>query len=357
MLSFYDKQAIDSLARRFRLDPQMVRRLRIDLLKRARGVEYALEGIPADRRSSFAEAIQFRSLDDVRRFDSGMDGASKLVSKTSAGFSIETVILRPATGRTSLCVSSQVGCAAACAFCATGHMGIARDLTAAEILDQIVVASELLKAEDRRIRNLVFMGMGEPMHNEATLVETLATLQDPSMFAHPASRILVSTVGVPDPLLRVAEQFPSTNFAVSLHSAVQETREAIIPLAKRYPLQQLRDTIVHLNAIQPERTGVMIEYLLLDGVNDTEAAATALIEWLRGLRVHVNLIPYNKIEQAPQLKSSSSETIEAFSERVRSAGYPTTVRYSLGRDIDAACGQLVQAENRAVASRLARERR
>lgn len=357
MISFYDKQAIDSLAKRFRLDPQMVRRLRIDLLKKARGVDDALEAIPANQRSGFAEAIQFRSLTEVRRFDSGVDGASKLVSKTTAGFSVETVILRPATGRTALCVSSQVGCAAACAFCATGHMGIGRDLTAAEILDQVVVANELLKPESRRVRNLVFMGMGEPMHNEATLVEVLTTLQDPSMFAYPATRILVSTVGVPDPLLRVAEKFPTTNFAISLHSAVQATRETIIPLAKRYPLQQLRETIEHLNAIQPKRTGVMIEYLLLDGVNDSGAAATALTEWLQGLRVHINLIPFNKIEQAPQLKSSSRETIEAFSERVRSAGYPTTIRYSLGRDIDAACGQLVQAENRAVASRLASERR
>lgn len=353
MISFYDKPAIDDFGKRLGIDPQAIRRARIDFFKRSRGSEAALQAIPEDRRADFAAAASFHPLTNLRRFDSEIDGASKLVSSTPAGFSIETVVLRPSTGRTALCVSSQVGCAAACAFCATGHMGVARDLTAAEILDQIVIANELLALEGRRVRNLVFMGMGEPMHNEATLVEVLATLQDPAMFAHPPTRTLVSTVGVPDSLLRVARRFPDTNFAISLHSATQSVRETIIPLARRYSLEQLRETILQLNRVQPPRTCLMIEYLMLEGLNDSQQDASTLIDWLAGLRVHVNLIPFNRIAQAPQLRSSPRTAIEAFGKAVRAAGYPATIRYSLGHDIDAACGQLVQTENRAVARRLA----
>lgn len=353
MISFHDKPSLDAFARSLRLDPQVIRRMRTAFFKKSRGVAAALDQLPTDARSRFAAEVEFRSLSDVLRFDSAIDGASKLVSKTATGFSIETVILRPATGRTALCVSSQVGCAAACVFCATGHMGIARDLSPSEILDQITLANELVRDEGRRVRNLVFMGMGEPMHNEAAVGEVLERLQDPAVFAHPASRVLVSTVGVPTTLLRFAKRFPSVNFALSLHSAIQGTREQIIPLAKRYSVERLRETAIELNRIQPDNK-FMIEYLMLDGLNDDETHASALIDWLAGIRAHVNLIPFNPIEQAPHLKSTPRPRIEDFSARLRAAGYPTTIRYSLGGDIDAACGQLVQDENRAVAAELSK---
>ena len=149
---------------------------------------------------------------------------------------IESVILRIATGRTTLCVSSQVGCAAACDFCATGKMGIARNLSPAEILDQVVQARQIAAAEGRTIRNLVFMGMGEPFHNEENLYATLAALAAPELFHHPPSRILISTVGLPDAMIRAARRFPEVHFALSLHSARQDVRERLIPLAARYSL-------------------------------------------------------------------------------------------------------------------------
>ncbi|MEO0529619.1 MAG: radical SAM protein [Planctomycetota bacterium] len=262
------------------------------------------------------------------------------------------MILRTATGRTALCVSSQIGCAAACAFCATGHMGIARDLTSDEILDQLLLANRHLRPEGRRVRNLVFMGMGEPLHNESNVHAALSTLLNPVAFDHPASRILLSTVGVPDPWIRTAETFPTINYALSLHSAIGEQRAKIIPLAKRYSLEQIRDAIGELNRLQPAKTAVMVEYLMLDRFNDSMEDALALIDWLDGLRVHVNLIPFNPIAQAPDLRSSPREVIKRFAERIKANGFPTTIRYSLGKDIDAACGQLVIDENQALAREL-----
>ena len=353
MISFYDLPAVDALARELKIDPGDLRKARARYFKRSLGADGALSAIPDDRREAFAARVAFRALADLRRFDSAIDGATKLVSRTAAGFSIESVILKPATGRVALCVSSQVGCAAACAFCATGQMGVARDLSAPEILDQLAIANESLVAEDRRVRNLVFMGMGEPLHNEAALHEVLTVLQSPAGFHHPPSRTLVSTVGVPDALVRSAEAFPDTNFALSLHAARQEVREQIVPLARKHTCDMLRAAVQHLNAIQPAKTSVMIEHILLDHVNDTTADADALIDWVDGLRVHINLIPFNAIEGAEHLKASPRETIEAFGARVRAAGHPTTIRYSLGADIDAACGQLVRDENRAVAQQLA----
>ena len=160
-------------------------------------------------------------------------------------------------------------------------MGIARNLLAAEILDQVVLAGELLADEGRAVRNIVFMGMGEPFHNEEVLYEVLAALQTPELFHWPAVRILVSTVGIPDAMVRCARRFPEVNLALSLHSVRQEVREQLIPLATRYSLADLRATLEKLNSIQ--RQPVMIEYLMLAGLNDSADDARELLAWLAGL--------------------------------------------------------------------------
>lgn len=352
MISFFDIPAIDALVRELRFDPQQLRKARIAYFKKSLGIDAALDCLPPEHRRAFAEQVTFNPLSEATRCESDLDGATKIVTRTELGFSIESVILRPTTGRIALCISSQVGCAAACAFCSTGHMGVARDLTTAEIVGQVVHTNELLRQEGRRVRNIVFMGMGEPMHNETNLHDALSVLQNPATFDHPASRMLVSTVGVPDPLLRTAKRFPRTNFALSLHATTDEVRQQIIPLAKRYSLEHLRETIVELNAIQPEKVSVMIEYLMLDGLNDSLDDAQRLARWVEDLRVHLNLIPFNPIPQEPQLRSSPRSTIEAFGAVLREAGHPTTIRRSLGSDIAAACGQLVREENRQLAQQL-----
>lgn len=352
MVSVLDLPAIESLRRELRIDPQTLRRFRNALLKHGRSDAEALDELPAHARMEFAACVELHSLELHSRADSTHDGATKLLFRTAAGLLIEAVILRIATGRTTLCVSSQVGCAAACDFCATGKMGIARNLSTAEILDQLVQARQIVAAEGRTIRNLVFMGMGEPFHNEEALHESLAALAAPELFHHPASRILVSTVGIPDAMIRTARRFPLVHFALSLHSARQEVRERLIPLAAHYPLASLLRSVAELNRLQPPNTEVMIEYLLLDGVNDSADDAHALVEWLGNLRVHVNLIPYNPIDDAPHLTGSDRPTREAFGAILKAAGLKTTIRYSLGADVAAACGQLVRRENRHVAAQL-----
>jgi 23S rRNA (adenine2503-C2)-methyltransferase len=346
-ISIYDSPGIDRLRSELKFEPRRLRQLRTAYFKKFRGVAAALAELPEQVRDEFARRVEFHPLAIEHAFDSEVDGATKLVLRTPAGMLIEAVIMRTGTGRVSLCVSSQVGCAAACGFCATGQMGIARNLSSAEILDQVVLAGERLAAEDRVVRNIVFMGMGEPFHNEETLYEVVSALLAPELFHYPPRRILISTVGIPDAMIRAARRFPDVNLALSLHSVRQNVREQLIPLAAKYPLPELGEAIAAVNRIQ-ENT-VMIEYLMLEGLNDSPDDARELAAWLAGLDAHVNLIPYNPIESAPQLRSTDRTARDAFAAILRDAGFVTTIRYSLGADIAAACGQLVQSENRQIA--------
>ena len=346
-ISIYDVAGVDRLRAELRFEPRRLRGLRTAFFKKFLGVEAALAELPAEVREQFARRVEFHPLGLEQASDSELDGATKLVFRTAAGFLIESVMMRTGTGRVSLCLSSQVGCAAACGFCATGQMGIARNLSAAEILDQVVLAGERMQAEGRAVRNIVFMGMGEPFHNEETLYEAIAALLAPELFHYPPGRILISTVGIPDAMIRCARRFPAVNLALSLHSVRQEVRERLIPLAAKYSLDELHAAVAQVNAIQ--QNTVMIEYLMLAGVNDSAEDARELVAWLAGLDVHVNLIPYNPIESAPHLRTTERPERDAFAAILKAAGIATTIRYSLGADIAAACGQLVQSENRQIA--------
>lgn len=349
--SIYDTPAIDRLRAELKLEPRRLRALRTAFFKKSLGEQAALAELPANVQQQFINRIEFHSLKIAESYDSQLDGATKLVLRTAAGYMIETVIMRTGTGRVSLCVSSQVGCAAACGFCATGQMGVAKSLSPSEILDQIVLAGERLQTENRSVRNVVFMGMGEPFHNEQAVYDAIAALLSPELFHHPPRYILVSTVGIPDAMVRCARRFPTVNLALSLHSVNQEVREQLMPLAAKYPLDELRRAIAKASEIQ--RSTVMVEYLMLAGVNDSSADAHALASWLGGLDVHVNLIPYNPIVTAPELRTTERPERDAFAAILREAGFVTTIRYSLGADIAAACGQLVQKENRAIAQQQA----
>jgi 23S rRNA (adenine2503-C2)-methyltransferase len=346
-ISIYDSTAVDRLRSELKFEPRRLRAARTALFKKFLGVEAALAELPADVRNEFARRVEFHPLAVAEVRDSQLDGATKLVLRTKSGYLIEAVVMRTGTGRVSLCVSSQVGCAAACGFCATGQMGIAKNLSAAEILDQLVLAGEQIRAEGRRVRNIVFMGMGEPFHNEAAVYQAVTALLSPEMFHHTPGRILISTVGIPHAMVGAARRFPEVNLALSLHSVRQEVREQFIPLAAKYPLSELRAAVAKINEIQ--NNTVMIEYLMLAGVNDSLDDARQLADWLAGLDVHVNLIPYNPIDTAPHLRTTARPQRDAFAAILRAAGFITTIRYSLGADIAAACGQLVQRENRQIA--------
>jgi 23S rRNA (adenine2503-C2)-methyltransferase len=343
MPSIHDLAALEVLRGQGRIEPNHLRRVRNAFYKKHLTSAEALQQLPQSQRDTFGSAVAFHALELHSRHDSQLDGASKLIFRTTRGQLIESVILRIASGRTSLCVSSQVGCAARCAFCATGFMGLAQDLTSAEILDQVIQANRLLQPEGRAVRNVVFMGMGEPFHNEAAVYQALDVLLSPQCFAFSPARVLVSTVGIPAALVRCAQRFPRVNLALSLHSARQDQRERLIPLARRYPLDMLRAALAEVTALQKQP--LMIEYLLLDGMNDSDEDVLALSNYLRGLPVHVNLIPYNPIAEAPGLRGTPSDRRREFAAALTAAGFVVTTRYSLGADIAAACGQLVRREN------------
>lgn len=333
----FDAAGLEALRKQIRADPEQVRRLRNALLKECRADDEVRAQGP------LARELQLHCLELSSRHDSSIDGATKLLFQTASGLLTESVILRIATGRTSLCVSSQVGCAAACRFCATGTMGIARSLDTREILDQVLQAGQLLRQENRQVRNVVFMGMGEPFHNEEHVVEAVARLTDPGWFNLSPKKLLVSSVGIIPGMLRFAERFPEVGLALSLHSVRPSVRQQLIPVAKKYPLPELRRALVELMRLQ-ERP-VMLEYLMLDGLTDTQDDVEALLAWTEGLRVHINLIPFNAVEGANELRGASRSSCLAFSRRLKDAGRTTTLRHSLGRDIEAACGQLVKREN------------
>lgn len=348
MDSIYDGPALERFRRRHRLDPHALRRFRNTFLKRIGTPEEAAAELSPEVAAAVIRELRFHHLQVVARHDSDQDGATRLILRTDQDRRIEAVILRIATGRTTLCVSSQVGCAAACTFCATGRMGLRANLRAAEIVDQLAIANALLKGEDRRIRNIVFMGMGEPLHNEEEVFAALALLTASESFAHADSRILVSTVGVPGAMVRLAERFPRVRLAVSLHAARAEVRARIVPMEGRHPLGELRAAIARAAALQASaRAGsgpaVMLEFVMLRGVNDAPEDADAIVAFSRGLPVHINLIPYNAIDGAA-LEGTDRPGQRAFAQRLKDAGLKVTVRYSLGQDIAAACGQLVRRE-------------
>lgn len=344
MNSIHDAGALEETRRRLRIEPGHIRNLRNAFYKKHQSQEEALSQLPLPQRAGFGTEVAFHSLTFRGRYDSQLDGASKFLFRTVDGNFIETVILRIASGRTSLCVSTQVGCAVRCRFCATGQMGLARNLTRDEILDQLIQANLLLRDEGRSVRNVVFMGMGEPLLNEAEVYQALEILLSPQCFDLSPARVLVSTVGITDAMVRCAERFPTIGMALSLHTANQAQREHLIPLARRYPLDLVRKAMEEVTRLQSQP--LMVEYLLLDGLNDTDQALEQLIAYLDGLAVHINLIPYNTILAGAGLVGSAPERRRGFAKALTCAGFTTTVRYSLGTDIAAACGQLVQMETR-----------
>jgi len=346
MPSIHDLEFVERRARELRVDPHELRLLRNAYYKKHRSADDALAVLSDDVRARFADGLEFGTLELVERVDSRVDGATKLLFRTTKGYLIESVILRFEKGRTALCVSSQVGCAANCSFCATATMGIVRDLTPVEILDQLTHANRLLAAEDRSVRNVVFMGMGEPLHNEDSVYRAVEVLISPRCFAQTPRRVVVSTVGIPDAMVRCAERFPEVRIALSLHSARPEVREKLVPLSRVYDLDALHRAMEEVTARQGQP--VMVEYLMLDRVNDGAEDLTALADYLRGIPVHINLIPYNTFDGAGGLQGTPRERREAFGAELRDAGFTVTLRYSLGVDIEAACGQLARRENRRV---------
>ena len=337
MVTIYDTDAVEFLRCRSAVQPHRMKLFRNALFKNAAGWGDALGTLPEEVRGEFDSTIDFECLDLVERHDSEIDGASKLIFQTEDRSLVESVVLRPKTGRTSICISSQIGCACYCSFCATGKMGFTRNLTKSEILDQVTQANRMLKPEGRSIRNVVFMGMGEPLLNVDHVFAAVDFLKSPDFHNLPDSKITVSTVGIPHAMEHFSETFPDVQLALSLHSARQEVREQLMPQSRKYTLKHLRDSLLKISV----RGKVMIEYLMLSGITDREEDLVALIEYLKDIPVHINIIPFNEYP-GNNLRGTPPPERKRFADRLKAEGFDTTLRYSLGSDIAAACGQLVQ---------------
>lgn len=259
------------------------------------------------------------------------DQTVKFLLRLDDGHIIEAVGM-PTDNRLTVCVSSQVGCPMACDFCATGKGGFIRNLAIHEIVDQVLTMQE---AFDQRISNIVFMGMGEPLINAQNVVGAVKCLNQDIGIGQ--RNITISTVGIPEQIRRLAQHRLQVTLAVSLHASNQSLRTQLIPSAQRYPLTALLDECREYVAVTGRR--VTFEYILLAGLNDSTVHADELAQMLRGFQSHVNLIPYNPIDEV-DYKRPSRKQINQFTERLKTAGTAVSVRYSRGVEKDAACGQL-----------------
>ncbi len=266
------------------------------------------------------------------------DGSVKYLFRLGDGGVVETVYI-PEADRVTLCVSTQVGCGLGCVFCATARMGLKRNLTQAEIVDQILDVQRRCP-EDQRISNLVFMGMGEPLANYEATRGALDVITDArSGMGISPRKITVSTVGLLPQMRRLMEE-TRVNLAISLHSVRDSVRSELIPVNRKYPVAQLLDCCRSLPV--PRRKRITFEYLLIDGLNDLAADAAELAGRLHGIRCKVNLIPFNPHEGSAYRRPSET-VIERFGETLRARGIQTNVRRPRGDDIQAACGQLYHA--------------
>ena len=294
-----------------------------------------MSDLPKDFRSALAERAR-TALPELERATPSQDGSQKLVFRLEDGGRVSAVVM-PDDGRITLCLSTQVGCGYACAFCLTGTMGLTRNLSAAEIVGQLLVANSLLR-EGERVSHIVFMGMGEPLANYAALVQSLRILTDAKLgLGYSPRRLTVSTVGLVSGIEKLAREDLKVNLAISLHAASDEVRSRLMPVSRAWNLEALMRAVRAYPLAA--RQHVFFEYVMLDGVNDAPEEAQRLVRLLRGVRAKVNLIPFNDWEGST-FRRPPLARILAFQSILLEAGVTTTVRWSKGEDIGAACGQL-----------------
>jgi 23S rRNA (adenine2503-C2)-methyltransferase len=309
-----------------------------------------MQTLPVSLRGALEGAFRVDTIvsEEIAVADGGL--TEKALHGLSDGALVESVLMHyPARGgyapggghreRHTVCISSQAGCAVGCPFCATGELGFGRDLETAEILDQVRHAARRLAAgpDPRRLTNVVFMGMGEPLLNLDRVLEAAAALSDPDRFGLGARHVVVSTSGVVPGIRRLTALRPQLTLAISLHAARDPLRDVLVPLNRRWPVMEVVAAAREYARVTGRR--VSYEYVMISGVNDTEADADALSDLLRGDLAHVNLIPMNPVAHTPW-QASSPERVRDFAARLGERGVGATVRRNRGQDAGAACGQL-----------------
>ncbi|MDP5084907.1 MAG: 23S rRNA (adenine(2503)-C(2))-methyltransferase RlmN [Yoonia sp.] len=280
------------------------------------------------------------------------DGTRKYLVRIAGGHEVEVVYI-PETDRGTLCISSQVGCTLTCSFCHTGTQKLVRNLTAGEIIGQVMVARDDLgewpvpgapKDETRLLSNIVLMGMGEPLYNFENVRDAMKIAMDPDGIQLSRRRITLSTSGVVPEIARTAQEI-GCQLAISFHATTDEVRDTLVPINKRWPIAELLDALrTYPKVSNSER--ITFEYVMLDGVNDSDADARRLIKLIDGIPAKINLIPFNEWPGAPYRRSSNNR-IRAFADIIYKAGYASPIRTPRGEDIMAACGQLKSATERA----------
>jgi 23S rRNA (adenine2503-C2)-methyltransferase len=319
---------------------------RVAQARRAALSEYAeswddVSTLPRALRSALDERAPLREL-TVEAEQVAADGTIKLMLRTADGYPVEAVAMKHRERRT-VCLSSQSGCALACTFCATGAMGLGRNLTPGEILEQLIVLARRLRETDgARVNNVVMMGMGEPFQNYDRVLSAVRTMNDPTGFGLGARQIAISTAGWVPGIDRLAAEPMQIKLALSLHAPDDELRSRLMTVTKRFPIDELMEACSRYRAATRRR--IFVEYLLLEGVNDSRGHARQLADLLRPHgkgAFHVNLIAYNPT--AAGFQGSASYVVEQFSEALERGGVGSSYRISRGREIDAACGQLAMA--------------
>ena len=285
-------------------------------------------------RQQLSETFYFSLPGLLEKFPS-QDGTVKYLFELEDGSTIESVWM-PSEDRKTLCISTQVGCRLACTFCQTGTLGLKRNLSAGEIIGQIIKVNGEL-AEKDRITNIVVMGMGEPLDNYQPLVDALRLMVAPEAMKISTRKITLSTSGLVDKIKNFQEENIHVNLAISLNATLDETRDQIMPINKKYPLDVLLDTLRNY-PLKPNRK-LTFEYVLLAGINDTDDDAVRLARLLRGIPSKINLIPFNRIEPSDYHPPSESR-LQAFQNYLISKNYSVFIRKNRGTDIMGACGQL-----------------
>lgn len=313
----------------------------------------AMTSLPKSLRARLAEVAVIDAPDPVAETWSADGMAQKFLFRLQDGQLVESVLMHyedeaaavadadegvaRAADRHTVCISSQVGCAMGCVFCATGQMGLLRNLTSGEIVAQVLYAERVLRRQGARVTNVVYMGMGEPLANFNAVWRSVATLHDPAGFNLGARRITISTVGLAPGMRRLAEQGLPVNLALSIHGATDDVRNAIVPINNRYTLAD----IVAAAHDYVARTGrrLTVEWVLIQDVNDTPEQAERLADLLRGMLVHVNLIPLNPTAGYDGKTPTPARSLQ-FRDTLAARGIPTTLRMRRGIDVQAGCGQL-----------------
>ncbi len=296
----------------------------------------AISTVPKALRDKLRAEVSFTSLTLKVEARSSDGQTRKCLFQLADGREIETVLMGYESRRTT-CISTQAGCAMGCVFCATGQMGFRRNLSAGEIVEQVLWFARELKVQDDHLTNIVVMGMGEPFHNYDATMEAVDRLNDPRGFNFGARRITISTVGLVPMIERFAAEKRQVNLAVSLHAATDELRSELLPINRKYPLAKLFAAVRHYYAVTHRR--VTFEWALIEGKNDTPEQARALALWAKGLPCHVNVIPLNPTRDYAG-QTATRERAAAFKTALESHGIPCTIRVRRGLDINAGCGQL-----------------